>query len=322
MTQPSSGDDPVADKLADEITSARRRGLAELDLVTNRQHPLELTRLTELARRHAGDATGARIPLIRRLLDDGLTAWAVDQPDEATFVRELFFRPGSNLDIRVNPQVQLNKVRRERDLSEDQFDVRRRAAFRAFAVFLLQFVPPADPAPAEEAEVPDELQVPAPEPRRRVSTAIVVGAITVVAVIGLVIGLVVSNVGSDKSKSPSRASVTASGPAAPSGQVIKFDDLGGGSSIISVYPGVQAIERDKTPSGTFRSGDVVAAVCKAQGRTIHSDPSSGERQQSSNMWVRIQGSPGKLQFATLTYADIAARDLARRFRAFWCDWVS
>lgn len=87
------------------------------------------------------------------------------------------------------------------------------------------------------------------------------------------------------------------------GVMITFDDLGGGSSIITVYPGVGNSTVDKTPNGTFDDGEAVSVLCKQEGRTVHSDPSVGEEKRSSNEWFRINGSPGLMQYATAVYVE-------------------
>lgn len=82
-----------------------------------------------------------------------------------------------------------------------------------------------------------------------------------------------------------------------------FDDLHGGSPIIQVYPGVTDAAADRGSNGTFHDGDKVPAECKTEGRTVHSDPSVGEEDRTSNEWIRIQGSPGLMQYATAVYVE-------------------
>jgi hypothetical protein len=89
-----------------------------------------------------------------------------------------------------------------------------------------------------------------------------------------------------------------------------FDDLGGGSDIIKVFPGTKDTSPDKTANGTFSSGDVVAVKCKTIGRTVTSNPAFGERARQSDVWLEIVGAPGPRQFAPLTYAAISAQTLA------------
>jgi hypothetical protein len=92
--------------------------------------------------------------------------------------------------------------------------------------------------------------------------------------------------------------------------VFRFNDLGGGSSIIQVFPGVEDTPADKLPNGTFNSGDTVHAVCQKSGRSVRSVPSAGEQERESDVWVQIIGSPGQTQYAPLTYGDMTPEALA------------
>lgn len=85
--------------------------------------------------------------------------------------------------------------------------------------------------------------------------------------------------------------------------VLVFDDLGGGSSIIQVYPGAKDVAADKKTNGTFNVGDSVPAECKTEGRTVHSDMSTGEVDRTSSDWIRIEGAPGETQYATAVYVE-------------------
>lgn len=87
----------------------------------------------------------------------------------------------------------------------------------------------------------------------------------------------------------------------PESPILVFDDLAGGSSVVQVYPGVGDSKRDKKANGTFLSGQSAIAECKTEGRTVHSTPS--EEKRTYNEWVRIQGTPGKTQYATAVYAE-------------------
>jgi hypothetical protein len=90
-----------------------------------------------------------------------------------------------------------------------------------------------------------------------------------------------------------------------------FDDLHGGSSIIQVYPGVTEAAADKGSNGTFHDGDKVPAECRTEGRTVHSDPSVGEEDRTSSVWIRIQGTPGLTQYATAVYVENPAALLSQ-----------
>jgi hypothetical protein len=295
--------------LAEELTDARRRGLADLDLNTRRQPQLQLPVLTSLAIRYArGRYTGSRVALIRRLLADALISWTDSgEVENAEFIRRLFFRPGGELDARVDQQALLHEARQLTGLTTDQFDVRRRALFREFARLLQSFVEQRTEAlPAEQEQLGSEA-VPAEvsrESHRRGLPLLIGGVTALLAVVGLVVGLVVIH-GHSNNPGRERGSIGGGTTASP-GTALTFDDLGGGSTILSVYPGVRATTQDRRPNGTFRSGQRVGILCKTTGRTVHSDPAVGERSRSSNVWVQINGSPGLVQYATLTYGDVAA----------------
>lgn len=95
------------------------------------------------------------------------------------------------------------------------------------------------------------------------------------------------------------------------GTLLTFDDLGGGLSIIMVYPGVKATTADRKFNGTYETGQVVSAICKTAGRLVVSNTTVGEASRQSSEWVQIEGTPGETQYATMTYADIAKDALSR-----------
>lgn len=83
-----------------------------------------------------------------------------------------------------------------------------------------------------------------------------------------------------------------------------FDNLhSNASTIIQVYPGYTGNAADKKFNGTFKSGDIVSADCKVEGRTVHSDPGDGEEARTSSEWVKIEGTPGETQYATAVYVQ-------------------
>lgn len=84
-----------------------------------------------------------------------------------------------------------------------------------------------------------------------------------------------------------------------------------------MYAGVQDRPEDRQRTGTFQSGDTVQAICQTTGRMVSSDTSVGERAQQSNVWVRIDGSPGVQQYASLTYADVSAATLSAPLAVQW-----
>ncbi|HEU4914099.1 MAG TPA: hypothetical protein VFT16_01675 [Candidatus Saccharimonadales bacterium] len=99
------------------------------------------------------------------------------------------------------------------------------------------------------------------------------------------------------------AARTGLGPRPKDGPMLVFDDLHGGSSIIQVYPGVTTSTADRQPNGEFRDDESIPATCKTQGRQVHSVPALGEDDRTSNVWIRIDGSPREVQYATAVYVE-------------------
>ena len=81
-----------------------------------------------------------------------------------------------------------------------------------------------------------------------------------------------------------------------------FDDLGGGSPIIAVYPAEADWQVGKVNDGTgFRGGDSAAAECKVTARKVTSDtsPAVHEKAQSSDQWVYFHAQGKALLIAPL-----------------------
>ena len=96
------------------------------------------------------------------------------------------------------------------------------------------------------------------------------------------------------------------------GVPVRFNALGGSSArYLKVYAGVTSAASDMEATGTFPDREVATATCQKTGRTVISDTSAGEEPRRSNMWVRLQTSSEKPMYATLTYADVAPKDLAK-----------
>jgi hypothetical protein len=86
------------------------------------------------------------------LLRHALKAWRRKKyKKEAKFVRDLFFAKGGGTPGRYSTTDLLDEVKKASGLKDDAFDERRRAMFRLFARFLIQFVAEqtASSAPAE-----------------------------------------------------------------------------------------------------------------------------------------------------------------------------
>lgn len=87
-----------------------------------------------------------------------------------------------------------------------------------------------------------------------------------------------------------------------------FDDLGGGSPFIMVYPGTGDSKEDMKHVARFGSGAEVEAECKQLGREVTSDPSVGEEPAVSSHWIRIHDeslneAEGQSAYATAVYVE-------------------
>lgn len=108
-----------------------------------------------------------------------------------------------------------------------------------------------------------------------------------------------------------RSTATAPVPTPEDGLILIFNDLDDNAdAVIPVYPGVSESEVDKQLNGTFNPNERVRVICKTIGRTVNSHPENGDEERHSNEWVRIVGSPGTVQFASMTYADMASQTFA------------
>jgi hypothetical protein len=186
-----------------------------------------------------------------------------------------------------------------------------------------------DPAPAEDlAAVEDPAPVPLPPPllvpkRNEQQTAgrgpgrwVLVGLVVIALIAAGVwatrkfISSGNSGQGGGQSTSaqdrPNSSVATGSANGRPT---LTFDDLGGGSSIINVYPGVEDVAGDKLSNGTYQNGNTASAVCKISGRLVRSNTAVGERSNQSSTWIEIAGTPGIMQFASLTYATMPQAQL-------------
>ncbi|MEX5718199.1 hypothetical protein [Geodermatophilus maliterrae] len=272
-----------------ELAHVRARGLDSLDLPLGGHGPVAAPILELLARAYSDDWATARGPHIRQLLLDGLAAWqGQGHQSEAALVRRLFFPPdGTPADASL-PGRLLDAAEEASGRSKASFEKHRRAAFRLFAAFLIDFVELGARAPSSlpPAVVSDGPPAARGRRRRRLlrSATAVAGGVGVALVVGL---------------HPDSAEASAT---------FRFDALGGGSPYIRVFPGVGP--DDLVHNGTFMDGQTVPAVCKTTGRLVVSDPSVGERPRQSDVWVQIIGSPGLTQFARLTYGDIDPQALA------------
>jgi hypothetical protein len=290
-------EDELVAALLVELTAARWRGLDYLDLDTHQYKPVKTPYLEELARRYANDWTSSRIALIRDLLRDALVAWRRQKyTKEAKFVRNLFFTKGGDTPGKYSTTDLLDAVKDASGLNKDAFDERRRAMFRLFARFLIRFVAEqtASSAPAEEqlGDRVDEDDQPAQGHDRaaRFRRLVIAGVVIAAVAIGVIIWIATRG----------RESTA----------VFTFDDLGGGSPIIQVYPGVTDKPEDKMANGSFEDGQTTTALCKTTGRMVHSVPADGELDEQSDVWVKVLGRSGMTHYATLVYGNMPPDVLA------------
>jgi len=247
------------------------------------------------------------------LLVDGLAAWEADgHQSEAKLVRRLFFAPDGTPADESLPGRLLDAARRDCGRSKADFEKQRRATFRLFADFLSDYVELG--ARASRSAVPPEALStlpPASSSRKRWPYVTGASAIAGGVVVAVVIGLREDGGAPPPatSTSTSTASATASPAAAPA--LFTFDALGGGSSVIRVFPGVLGTPADLIANGTFFSGQSAPALCKIHGRLVSSDPTVGEQPRQSDLWVEVVGTPGQRQFARVIYGTIDQTALDR-----------
>jgi hypothetical protein len=260
--------------LAEELARVRQRGVDQLQRATSGRPPVATPILDALARRHAGRHPGPRVPLIRKLFADTLTAWPAEGgTTEAPFIRSLYFpaeeRPARTEDHPSAPEAhpsaasdQIETTREKHSPSAlleaarkrsgypagKEFDDYRRRMLTAYAAYLLTYM--------------------RREQARRIWRRI--WPIAAVMVVALLVSAAVITVRHFAGSAQHAVTATAT---------FTFDALGGGSSVIRVFPGVRDIPADLLPNGTFFSGQTAPAICQTRGRLARSDPSVGERPQ-------------------------------------------
>jgi hypothetical protein len=132
---------PLAERVAAELSRCRQRGLDDLDVTTPHQQPVPAPELELLAAQYSKakqlDVYG-RAARIRALIRDGLNAYA-EQGNEAEsrFIRSLFFNTS---ETDKSPSELLADATTASGLDERRFADYRRSAFGRFAEFLITFV--------------------------------------------------------------------------------------------------------------------------------------------------------------------------------------
>lgn len=134
-----------------------------------------------------------------------------------------------------------------------------------------------------------------------------IGAGLMLASVVVVSGTIAGCGNGESNPTHTYASPTASTEAVPWGSPelprLVFDALNTGSSIIAVYPGVGESAADRQPNGTFSDGQSIPAECQTEGRIVTSEKSPGHNARTSNVWIRIEGTPGETQYATAVYVE-------------------
>lgn len=135
--------DPV--QLARELNRCRQHGLDDLDLNLHKKPAVpkeEIAHLADLARAYRG-AIGVtattREAAIRRLLVDGLAAYAEQDTSDSAFVQRFFFDASGTVPKKGPTELQKD-LTEELHVSDKRLAERRTAAFIRFATFLITFV--------------------------------------------------------------------------------------------------------------------------------------------------------------------------------------
>lgn len=127
--------------------------------------------------------------------------------------------------------------------------------------------------------------------RRRFERPVAIGLLSAVALAGCT-----STVGGQ--------AVPKAAVSAESGAQLRFNDLGGGSQYIFVYPGASDQPSHKTPNGTYISGETEPITCHALGRLVVSHPEVGEELRQSTDWYKLVRGGSTDQYATAVYGDV------------------
>ncbi len=146
-------EDDVVRRISAELTSCRKRGIERLDLRTHNQAPVPAPQLERLASEYL-TATGrhvqGRIPQIKYLLRDAISAFTDEDEADAKLVKALFFGDSQNKVTKSAGEL-LDTARRQSGFSnEARFRQARHDAFDHFAEFIPRFVASAQPASQAE----------------------------------------------------------------------------------------------------------------------------------------------------------------------------
>jgi len=79
----------------------------------------------------------------------------------------------------------------------------------------------------------------------------------------------------------------------------QFDNQVNGSSKVRTYPDVSKFQSGEATSGVYDGGETYAIECTTHGSKVA--VSKGEKQQSSDIWYRILGVPGEVDYVPAVY---------------------
>lgn len=155
MTEGADGH--VVVDISVELTNCRKRGIERLDLRTHNQAPVPAPQLERLASEYltaTGRRVQGRIAQIKYMLRDAISAFAVEDEEDAKLVTALFFGDSQNKVTKSAGEL-LDIARRQSGFgsNEARFRQARHDAFDNFAEFIPRFVADAQQASVAEAVV-------------------------------------------------------------------------------------------------------------------------------------------------------------------------
>lgn len=151
-----------SEALSLELAACRKRGIERLDVDTHNQSPvprLGLQRLADEYQSVTGGHTTGRIPRLKYLLRDAITAFEAENEGDAQLVKALFFGDSQNRVTKSAGELLDTAQRRLGFGNEVWFRQVRHAAFDNFADFLPRFVAAARPTGLAE---PVDINTPTP----------------------------------------------------------------------------------------------------------------------------------------------------------------
>jgi hypothetical protein len=156
MARPLGSD--LAAALFKELTACRNRGIERIDVSSHNQQPLPLPELDRLAADYAASSRRpmhGRIPQLKYLLRDAVTAFREEDEFSAGLVSALFFGDSLHQVTKTAGEL-LDVAERESGTNAVRFRQVRHAVFERFSEFLPRFVAGAGPANTEDDDPVDD----------------------------------------------------------------------------------------------------------------------------------------------------------------------